>query len=63
MAVHTVGCVPGCPPGLTLLASGRLEVQLMRARLPSESGYVVNSGVPIHYEVRGAGVAALLAGR
>jgi hypothetical protein len=40
-----------------------LEVQLMRARLPDESGYVVNSGVRIHDEVHGAGIAALLAGR
>ena len=27
----------------------------MRARVPDESGYVVNSGVRIHYEVHGTG--------
>jgi hypothetical protein len=27
----------------------------MRARLPDESGYVVNSGVRIHYEMHDAG--------
>ena len=32
----------------------------MRARLPDESGYVVNSGVRIHYEVHGAGQPAIL---
>ena len=36
--------------GPTPLASGPLmRAQLMRARLPDESGYVVNSGVRIHY--------------
>ena len=54
---------PDDPQGLTLLASGPLEVQLMRARRPDESGYVVNSGVRIHYEVHDAGIATLLAGR
>jgi hypothetical protein len=46
--------------GLTLLDSGPLEVQLMRARLPDESGYVVNSGVRIHYEVHGTGQPTIL---
>ncbi|HEX9063744.1 MAG TPA: alpha/beta fold hydrolase [Streptosporangiaceae bacterium] len=32
----------------------------MRARLPDESGYVVNEGVRIHYEVHGAGEPAIL---
>ena len=32
----------------------------MRARLPDESGYVVNSGVRIHYEVHGTGEPTLL---
>jgi pimeloyl-ACP methyl ester carboxylesterase/UDP:flavonoid glycosyltransferase YjiC (YdhE family) len=32
----------------------------MRARLPDESGYVVNSGVRIHYEVHGTGQPAIL---
>ena len=32
----------------------------MRARLPDESGYVVNSGVRIHYEVHGTGQPTLL---
>src|SRR5215469_5631824 len=32
----------------------------MRARLPDESGYVVNSGVRIHYEVHGSGQQTLL---
>jgi len=32
----------------------------MRARLPDESGYVVNSGVRIHYEVHGTGQQTLL---
>jgi pimeloyl-ACP methyl ester carboxylesterase/UDP:flavonoid glycosyltransferase YjiC (YdhE family) len=32
----------------------------MRARLPDESGYVVNSGVRIHYEVHGTGHPAIL---
>jgi len=32
----------------------------MRARLPDESGYVVNSGVRIHYEVHGTGKPTLL---
>ena len=32
----------------------------MRARLPDESGYVVNSGVRIHYEVHGAGQPTIL---
>ena len=45
---------------LTLLASGPVEVQLMRARLPDESGYVVNSGVRIHYEVHGTGQPTIL---
>ena len=34
--------------------------KVMRARLPDESGYVVNSGVRIHYEVHGTGQPALL---
>jgi pimeloyl-ACP methyl ester carboxylesterase/UDP:flavonoid glycosyltransferase YjiC (YdhE family) len=46
--------------GLALLARGLLEVQLMRARLPDESGYVVNSGVRIHYEVHGTGRPTIL---
>jgi pimeloyl-ACP methyl ester carboxylesterase/UDP:flavonoid glycosyltransferase YjiC (YdhE family) len=37
-----------------------LEVQLMRARLPDESGYAVNSGVRIHYEVHGTGQPTIL---
>ncbi|HJY68042.1 MAG TPA: alpha/beta hydrolase, partial [Streptosporangiaceae bacterium] len=32
----------------------------MRARLPDESGYVVNSGVRIHYEVHGTGQPTIL---
>ena len=32
----------------------------MRARLPDESGYVVNSGVRIHYEVHGTGEPTIL---
>jgi pimeloyl-ACP methyl ester carboxylesterase/UDP:flavonoid glycosyltransferase YjiC (YdhE family) len=32
----------------------------MRARLPDESGYVVNAGVRIHYEVHGSGYPAIL---
>ena len=32
----------------------------MRARLPDESGYVVNSGVRIHYEVHGTGQPTVL---
>ena len=32
----------------------------MRARLPDESGYVVNSGVRIHYEVHGTGQTTIL---
>src|SRR5215467_3830474 len=32
----------------------------MRARLPDESGYVVNSGVRIHYEVHGTGQLTIL---
>ena len=32
----------------------------MRARLPDESGYVVNSGVRIHYEVHGTGPLTIL---
>lgn len=32
----------------------------MRARLPDESGYVVNSGVRIHYEVHGTGRPTVL---
>jgi len=32
----------------------------MRARLPEESGYVVNSGVRIHYEVHGTGQPTIL---
>ena len=32
----------------------------MRARLPDESGYVVNAGVRIHYEVHGSGRPAIL---
>jgi pimeloyl-ACP methyl ester carboxylesterase/UDP:flavonoid glycosyltransferase YjiC (YdhE family) len=32
----------------------------MRARLPDESGYVVNSGVRIHYEVHGMGEPTIL---
>jgi len=32
----------------------------MRARLPDESGYVVNAGVRIHYEVHGSGGPAIL---
>src|SRR5580704_15994261 len=32
----------------------------MRARQPDESGYVVNSGVRIHYEVHGTGQPAIL---
>jgi pimeloyl-ACP methyl ester carboxylesterase/UDP:flavonoid glycosyltransferase YjiC (YdhE family) len=32
-----------------------MEVGPMRARLPDESGYVVNDGVRIHYEVYGTG--------
>ena len=32
----------------------------MRARLPDESGYIVNSGVRIHYEVHGTGQPTLL---
>src|SRR5215469_8078622 len=51
---------PGDPLVLTLLASGPLGVQLMRARLPDESGYAVNSGVRIHYEVHGTGQPAIL---
>jgi pimeloyl-ACP methyl ester carboxylesterase/UDP:flavonoid glycosyltransferase YjiC (YdhE family) len=51
---------PDDPLGLALLARGPLEVQLMRARLPDESGYVVNSGVRIHYEVHGAGQPTIL---
>jgi UDP:flavonoid glycosyltransferase YjiC (YdhE family)/predicted esterase len=35
-------------------------VELMRARLPDESGYVANSGVRIHYEVHGTGQPTLL---
>jgi pimeloyl-ACP methyl ester carboxylesterase/UDP:flavonoid glycosyltransferase YjiC (YdhE family) len=35
-------------------------VLLMRARLPDESGYVVNSGVRIHYEVHGTGQPSVL---
>src|SRR5580658_9839112 len=48
------------PAGLTLLVSGPLEVSPMRARLPDESGYVVNSGVRIHYEVHGTGQPTIL---
>jgi pimeloyl-ACP methyl ester carboxylesterase/UDP:flavonoid glycosyltransferase YjiC (YdhE family) len=33
---------------------------LMRARLPDESGYVVNAGVRIHYEVHGTGHPTIL---
>ncbi len=32
----------------------------MRARLPDESGYVVNSGVRIHYEVHGTGEPTIM---
>src|SRR5215510_6097335 len=32
----------------------------MRARQPDESGYVVNSGVRIHYEVHGTGQLTIL---
>ena len=32
----------------------------MRARVPDESGYVVNSGVRIHYEVHGTGEPTIL---
>jgi pimeloyl-ACP methyl ester carboxylesterase/UDP:flavonoid glycosyltransferase YjiC (YdhE family) len=32
----------------------------MRARLPDESGYVVNAGVRIHYEVHGTGDPAIM---
>src|SRR6267154_1649819 len=32
----------------------------MRARLPDESGYVVNSGVRIHYEAHGTGQPTIL---
>ena len=32
----------------------------MRARLPDDSGYVVNSGVRIHYEVHGTGQPTIL---
>jgi pimeloyl-ACP methyl ester carboxylesterase/UDP:flavonoid glycosyltransferase YjiC (YdhE family) len=32
----------------------------MRARLPDESGYVVNSGLRIHYEVHGTGQPTIL---
>jgi hypothetical protein len=32
----------------------------MRARLPDESGYVVNDGVRIYYEVHGTGHPAIL---
>jgi len=32
----------------------------MRARVPDESGYVVNSGVRIHYEVHGTGQPTIL---
>ncbi|HJY95147.1 MAG TPA: alpha/beta hydrolase, partial [Streptosporangiaceae bacterium] len=32
----------------------------MRARLPDESGYVVNSGIRIHYEVHGTGQPTIL---
>jgi pimeloyl-ACP methyl ester carboxylesterase/UDP:flavonoid glycosyltransferase YjiC (YdhE family) len=35
-------------------------VQPMHARLPDESGYVVNSGVRIHYEVHGTGRPTIL---
>jgi pimeloyl-ACP methyl ester carboxylesterase/UDP:flavonoid glycosyltransferase YjiC (YdhE family) len=35
-------------------------VELVRARLPDESGYVVNSGVRIHYEVHGTGQPTIL---
>src|SRR5215469_12918550 len=51
---------PGDPLVLTLLASGPLGVQLMRARMPDESGYAVNSGVRIHYEVHGTGEPTIL---
>ena len=51
---------PDDPLVLALLARGPLEVQLMRARLPDESGYVVNSGVRIHYEVHGTGQPTIL---
>jgi len=32
----------------------------MRARLPDESGYAVNAGVRIHYEVHGTGHPAIM---
>ena len=51
---------PDDPLGLALLPRGPLEVQLMRARLPDESGYAVNSGVRIHYEVHGTGQPTIL---
>src|ERR1700749_981812 len=60
VAAHAAGCVPGRSSGRALLAPGSVEVQLMRARVPDESGYVVNSGVRIHYEVYGTGEPTIL---
>jgi pimeloyl-ACP methyl ester carboxylesterase/UDP:flavonoid glycosyltransferase YjiC (YdhE family) len=37
-----------------------MEVKLMRALLPDESGYVVNDGVRIHFEVYGTGEPTIL---
>ena len=48
-----------CGKPLRWLAAAE-GVQRMRARLPDESGYVVNSGVRIHYEVHGTGQPTLL---
>src|ERR1700749_153000 len=60
VAAHAAGCVPGRSSGRALLAPGSVEVQLMRARVPDESGYVVNAGVRIHYEVHGTGQPTIL---
>jgi pimeloyl-ACP methyl ester carboxylesterase/UDP:flavonoid glycosyltransferase YjiC (YdhE family) len=60
VAVIWSAAFPDDPLGLALLGRGPLEVQLMRARLPDESGYVVNSGVRIHYEVHGTGQPTIL---
>src|SRR5579863_9081325 len=49
-----------CRSGLWCRLAAPLEVRPMRARLPDESGYVVNAGVRIHYEVHGAGQPTIL---
>src|SRR5579862_3846457 len=58
---RVAGQFPGLRRRARVADHGRAKgVRLMRARLPDQSGYAVNAGVRIHYEVHGAGQPTIL---